>query len=238
MKLSASPLSSQQAWEARALFSFLILLIPPSSIYSLDGGHLERDRSWLCCFTCVCACSSTLIYPNTKPCEGIHYYVGALRSQACCGLSDSCRRLSSVSPKQAFCGRGLRNKAMPPKPALTNAFLVSPDAENEVVCPLINQDGSQCRKRCIGVRFAQSIPTRYSDADLNPTGKTIQVNARTHPTRTSRQLYSQTTCNGGEFPVDDQYSPFKTTPNTAWCARCCSQRRLYVTRKTQVPPSY
>lgn len=47
---------------------------------------------------------------------------------------------------------------MPPKPALTSSFLVSTDAENEVVCPLTNQDGSQCRKRCIGVRPPHSRP--------------------------------------------------------------------------------
>ncbi|KIW78834.1 hypothetical protein Z517_08673 [Fonsecaea pedrosoi CBS 271.37] len=46
---------------------------------------------------------------------------------------------------------------MPPKPALTSSFLVSTDAENEVVCPLTNQDGSQCRKRCIGEKRYRSM---------------------------------------------------------------------------------
>ncbi|KAG0650783.1 hypothetical protein D0Z07_2741 [Hyphodiscus hymeniophilus] len=39
---------------------------------------------------------------------------------------------------------------MPPRSSLTSSFSVS-DANNEVVCPLRNQDGSSCRKRCLGV---------------------------------------------------------------------------------------
>ncbi|EXJ95196.1 hypothetical protein A1O1_00315 [Capronia coronata CBS 617.96] len=46
---------------------------------------------------------------------------------------------------------------MPPKAALTGSFLVSADAENEVVCPLTNQDGSLCRKRCIGEKRYRSM---------------------------------------------------------------------------------
>ncbi|KAL2409284.1 hypothetical protein ABEF94_004058, partial [Exophiala dermatitidis] len=46
---------------------------------------------------------------------------------------------------------------MPPKAALTGSFLVSTDAENEVVCPLTNQDGSLCRKRCIGEKRYRSM---------------------------------------------------------------------------------
>lgn len=37
-----------------------------------------------------------------------------------------------------------------PRPSLTSSFSVS-DATNEVVCPLANNDGSNCRKRCLGV---------------------------------------------------------------------------------------
>lgn len=49
---------------------------------------------------------------------------------------------------------------MPPRSGLTSSFSVT-DANNEVVCPLKNHDGSSCRKRCIGVRLppAQSLPT-------------------------------------------------------------------------------
>ena len=39
---------------------------------------------------------------------------------------------------------------MPPRSSLTGSFSVS-DANNEVVCPLQNNDGSNCRKRCLGV---------------------------------------------------------------------------------------
>ncbi len=46
---------------------------------------------------------------------------------------------------------------MPPKTSLTGSFLVSADAENEVICPLGNQDGSACRKKCIGVRIRRSL---------------------------------------------------------------------------------
>jgi len=39
---------------------------------------------------------------------------------------------------------------MPPRSSLTGSFSVT-DANNEVVCPLKNNDGSNCRKRCLGV---------------------------------------------------------------------------------------
>lgn len=41
-------------------------------------------------------------------------------------------------------------QTMPPRASLTSSFSVS-DANNEVVCPLTNNDGSNCRKRCLGV---------------------------------------------------------------------------------------
>lgn len=46
--------------------------------------------------------------------------------------------------------------AMPPRPSLTSSFSVS-DANNEVVCPLRNQDGSSCRKRCLGEKRYRSM---------------------------------------------------------------------------------
>ncbi|KAL2815761.1 hypothetical protein BDW59DRAFT_166651 [Aspergillus cavernicola] len=42
---------------------------------------------------------------------------------------------------------------MPPRASLTSSFSVT-DANNEVVCPLKNNDGSNCRKRCLGVSCA------------------------------------------------------------------------------------
>ncbi|KAK7610144.1 hypothetical protein BKA81DRAFT_388295 [Phyllosticta paracitricarpa] len=45
---------------------------------------------------------------------------------------------------------------MPPPRNLTNSFSVS-DSTNEVVCPLRNQDGSSCRKRCLGEKRYRSM---------------------------------------------------------------------------------
>ena len=41
---------------------------------------------------------------------------------------------------------------MPPRASFTTSSFSASDASNEVVCPLRNQDGSNCRKRCLGVR--------------------------------------------------------------------------------------
>ncbi|KAM0260295.1 hypothetical protein ACHAQJ_002860 [Trichoderma viride] len=45
---------------------------------------------------------------------------------------------------------------MPPRTGLTSSFSIS-DSQNEVVCPLRNQDGSSCRKRCIGEKRYRSM---------------------------------------------------------------------------------
>ncbi|KAL9003014.1 MAG: hypothetical protein Q9188_004095 [Gyalolechia gomerana] len=46
---------------------------------------------------------------------------------------------------------------MPPKSSLTSSFSAS-ELDKEVICPLKTLDGSNCRKRCLGVSaFAQSI---------------------------------------------------------------------------------
>ncbi|OIW35495.1 hypothetical protein CONLIGDRAFT_61451 [Coniochaeta ligniaria NRRL 30616] len=46
---------------------------------------------------------------------------------------------------------------MPPRSsALTSSFSIT-DTNNEVVCPLHNQDGSSCRKRCIGEKRYRSM---------------------------------------------------------------------------------
>lgn len=54
--------------------------------------------------------------------------------------------------------------AMPPRSSLTGSFSVS-DANNEVVCPLLNNDGSNCRKRCLGVSFLDLIFSLFFDDD-------------------------------------------------------------------------
>ncbi|PFH55272.1 hypothetical protein XA68_10225 [Ophiocordyceps unilateralis] len=45
---------------------------------------------------------------------------------------------------------------MPQRSSLTSSFSIT-DANNEVVCPLRNQDGSNCRKRCIGEKRYRSM---------------------------------------------------------------------------------
>ncbi|KAE9583134.1 hypothetical protein CGMCC3_g919 [Colletotrichum fructicola] len=45
---------------------------------------------------------------------------------------------------------------MPPRSSLTSSFSIT-DSNNEVVCPLRNQDGSSCRKRCIGEKRYRSM---------------------------------------------------------------------------------
>ncbi|KAL7791016.1 hypothetical protein V8C37DRAFT_166343 [Trichoderma ceciliae] len=45
---------------------------------------------------------------------------------------------------------------MPPRSSLTSSFSIT-DSNNEVVCPLQNQDGSSCRKRCIGEKRYRSM---------------------------------------------------------------------------------
>lgn len=50
--------------------------------------------------------------------------------------------------------------AMPPRAPLQTSFSVA-DVNNEVICPLRNQDGSNCRKRCLGVSLAVSLLCRF-----------------------------------------------------------------------------
>ncbi|KAJ5102693.1 hypothetical protein N7532_003222 [Penicillium argentinense] len=54
---------------------------------------------------------------------------------------------------------------MPPRSSLTSSFSVT-DANNEVVCPLKNNDGSNCRKRCLGVSvpFPPTLQRRPAEA--------------------------------------------------------------------------
>jgi len=51
---------------------------------------------------------------------------------------------------------GCLQLGMPPRSGLTSSFSVT-DANNEVVCPLKNHDGSSCRKRCIGVSSPSGV---------------------------------------------------------------------------------
>ncbi|KAK2803457.1 hypothetical protein FQN51_003564 [Onygenales sp. PD_10] len=55
---------------------------------------------------------------------------------------------------------------MPPRASLTSSFSVS-DANNEVVCPLTNNDGSNCRKRCLGEKRYRSMQEHIRRAHPN-----------------------------------------------------------------------
>ena len=56
-------------------------------------------------------------------------------------------------------------KAMPPRSSLTSSFSAS-DPSNEVVCPLRSHDGSNCRKRCLGVSSVFSQPALPANLSL------------------------------------------------------------------------
>ncbi|CAL5874990.1 uncharacterized protein PFLUO_LOCUS9293 [Penicillium psychrofluorescens] len=55
---------------------------------------------------------------------------------------------------------------MPPRSSLTGSFSVT-DANNEVVCPLKNNDGSNCRKRCLGEKRYRSMQEHIRRAHPN-----------------------------------------------------------------------
>lgn len=55
---------------------------------------------------------------------------------------------------------------MPPRSSLTSSFSVT-DANNEVICPLKNNDGSSCRKRCTGVSWTFHS-SWFSSPSLSP----------------------------------------------------------------------
>ena len=64
---------------------------------------------------------------------------------------------------------------MPPRPSLTSSFSIT-DSNNEVVCPLHNQDRSHCRKRCIGVSFPPLSrgSARRSAAEARPKAAVVE----------------------------------------------------------------
>jgi hypothetical protein len=55
---------------------------------------------------------------------------------------------------------------MPPRSSLTSSFSVT-DANNEVVCPLKNNDNSNCRKRCLGEKRYRSMQEHIRRAHPN-----------------------------------------------------------------------
>ncbi|KAI9760812.1 MAG: hypothetical protein M4579_001442 [Chaenotheca gracillima] len=86
---------------------------------------------------------------------------------------------------------------MPPRSSLTSSFSVS-DANNEVVCPLRNQDGSSCRKRCLGEKRYRSMqehirrahPEHYI-SKLPATEESFALMINTPPSERPRESTSQ-----------------------------------------------
>ncbi|KAK2750594.1 hypothetical protein FQN57_002665 [Myotisia sp. PD_48] len=90
---------------------------------------------------------------------------------------------------------------MPPRPSLTSSFSVS-DANNEVVCPLTNNDGSNCRKRCLGEKRYRSMQEHIRRAHPN------HYIPKLPATEESFQLMVNT-------PPDQRPNPPPQTTNTA-----------------------
>ncbi|KAL4788382.1 hypothetical protein BJX76DRAFT_366833 [Aspergillus varians] len=68
-------------------------------------------------------------------------------------------------------------QTMPPRASLTSSFSVT-DANNEVVCPLKNNDGSNCRKRCLGVSTLSPPPSVIDRPYTNSRREADMVSAR------------------------------------------------------------
>ena len=83
-------------------------------------------------------------------------------------------------------------QAMPPRSSLTSSFPTS-DASNEVVCPLVNHDGSNCRKRCLGVSPLTPIcahPMACSLLRPRSSGDG-QLNTRKNATAPCKSIYEE-----------------------------------------------
>ncbi|KAL1953692.1 hypothetical protein VTO42DRAFT_2365 [Malbranchea cinnamomea] len=115
---------------------------------------------------------------------------------------------------------------MPPRTSLTGTFSVS-DANNEVVCPLLNNDGSNCRKRCLGEKRFRSMQEHIRRAHpdhyipkLPATEESFHLMVNTPPDQRPHQLaqnVAATTQNrraarDKELFARDQSSP--ATPRT------------------------
>lgn len=91
----------------------------------------------------------------------------------------------SISLSRSIYLRYLYFIDMPPRSSLSS-FSVT-DASNEVVCPLKNNDGSNCRKRCLGVCCCRVY--RLISSNTTP-GKTLSLDAGAYPARSSKPLHS------------------------------------------------
>jgi hypothetical protein len=112
---------------------------------------------------------------------------------------------------------------MPPRSSLTSSFSVT-DANNEVVCPLKNNDSSNCRKRCLGVSPSPPpSPERlqphlylglcsWSSGDVQPgseltrcSGKTLSLHAGAYSTCASEPLHPEAPGDRGELPTHGEH---------------------------------
>lgn len=117
---------------------------------------------------------------------------------------------------------------MPPKPTTSGAGSFGGDADLEVVCPLANQDGSQCRKRCIGVCYPITMTYTSKQLTTCATGKALPLHAGAYSTRPPELLHPKTASNRGEFSVNDQYTSFRATTTTTHDNHSFSEGSLYV----------
>ncbi|KAH7417146.1 hypothetical protein BKA64DRAFT_691557 [Cadophora sp. MPI-SDFR-AT-0126] len=110
---------------------------------------------------------------------------------------------------------------MPPRSSLTSSFSVS-DANNEVVCPLRNQDGSSCRKRCLGEKRYRSMqehirrahPEHYI-SKLPATEESFQLMINTPPSeRPPPPTSSSLAPHGYGNDRHSYYGEDSSTPNT------------------------
>lgn len=96
---------------------------------------------------------------------------------------------------------------MPPRANLTAIFPLA-DAANEVVCPLKNNDSSNCRKRCFGVRTPATCPRSqhsHADSSLALVGEALPLHAGAHPPRSSHLLHPKASRHRGELLPHGQH---------------------------------
>jgi hypothetical protein len=112
----------------------------------------------------ACPCARVLAYKlRLRVCVWLRYaslQLLLLLLQHCCLLSLLPPRRRRRPPTTAPV------RAMPPRAPLQTSFSVT-DVNNEVVCPLHNQDGSHCRKRCLGVSPAVSFAVIFLSSSLH-----------------------------------------------------------------------
>lgn len=119
---------------------------------------------------------------------------------------------------------------MPPRSALTSSFSVS-DANNEVVCPLRNHDGSACRKRCLGVSplahcysaqpshlvtvTAANMMKLVVTGPCASVGEAVSLHAGAYTQSSPRALHPEAPSDRGELRAHGQHPAFGATATAA-----------------------